>query len=287
MVDITYTAFCGVDCAACPDLTAGVCPGCRKTEWGDDPCPPVACCRERGIDRCGLCPDFPCAMMRDFYGESESHRQAGERMRALHEAEAQAPAPWRERRAGDCPVSRWSGGETRELAIAPAGARYAARDFLWRVSSATVELEESDFTLLPDYERWISTLEGEIRLRHGDGAEIRLLPLQVHRFDGAAATRSRGRCRDFNLMLRKGRAAGTMEPLCPKETPLEIPGETGETRLLFCAAGRCSVQGAGAQTALEPGDSLQTDGPAALRVLAQAPGTALLLCRIREIRAEG
>jgi len=85
MVDITYTAFCGVDCAACPDLTAGVCPGCRKTEWGDDPCPPVACCREEGIPLCGLCPDFPCAMMAEFYGESDSHRLAGERMRALSE----------------------------------------------------------------------------------------------------------------------------------------------------------------------------------------------------------
>ena len=190
-------------------------------------------------------------------------------------------------RPADYVTTQWSGGTTTQLTIAPENAVYADRDFLWRVSSATVELEESDFTSLPDYERWISTLEGEIRLRHGEGAEIRLLPLQVHRFDGAAATRSRGRCRDFNLMLRKGRAAGTVEPLRPGETPLEISGETGETRLLFCAAGRCSVQSAGAQTVLEPGDSLQTDGPAALHVLAEAPGTALLLCRIREVRAEG
>jgi|GEM_PF-1199359 len=76
-------AYCGVDCAACPDYAGKKCPGCRQTEWGDDPCPPVACCREKGIIFCGKCSDFPCRMMREFYEESDSHRQAYERMRAL------------------------------------------------------------------------------------------------------------------------------------------------------------------------------------------------------------
>ena len=48
---------------------------------------------------------------------------------------------WRHLTAADYRSSRWSGGTTTELAIAPAGADYGARDFLWRVSSATVELE--------------------------------------------------------------------------------------------------------------------------------------------------
>ena len=47
-------------------------------------------------------------------------------------------------------TTSWSGGTTTQLTIAPAGAVYADRDFLWRVSSATVELDESDFTALPD-----------------------------------------------------------------------------------------------------------------------------------------
>ena len=53
----------------------------------------------------------------------------------------------------DFVTSTWSGGTTTQLAIAPEGAVYAERSFLWRVSSATVELETSDFTPLPDYNR--------------------------------------------------------------------------------------------------------------------------------------
>ena len=33
-------------------------------------------------------------------------------------------------------VSQWSGGTTTQVAIAPEGAVYADRDFLWRISSA-------------------------------------------------------------------------------------------------------------------------------------------------------
>ena len=50
-------------------------------------------------------------------------------------------------------TSRWTGGETREMAIWPAGSQYLERNFIWRLSSATVEQEESDFSSLPDYDR--------------------------------------------------------------------------------------------------------------------------------------
>ena len=49
-------------------------------------------------------------------------------------------------------TSAWSGGATTEIRIMPEGSRYADREFLWRLSSATVEVEESTFTALPDYD---------------------------------------------------------------------------------------------------------------------------------------
>ena len=70
----------------------------------------------------------------------------------------------------DYRTSRWSGGETTELLIWPRDAVYGQRDFLFRVSSATVELNESTFTALPDYHRLIATLEGTITLCH-DGMD--------------------------------------------------------------------------------------------------------------------
>lgn len=107
-------------------------------------------------------------------------------------------------------VSQWSGGTTTQVAIAPAGAVYAERDFLWRISSASVDLDESDFTALPDYHRWISTLKGGMTLSHEGGEKIVLAPYEVHQFDGGVDTHSWGRCTDFNLMLRKGKCLGVV-----------------------------------------------------------------------------
>ena len=79
-------AYCGVDCSACPDLASGKCPSCRKTVWEEgDECMPVACCKKRGVSFCGECPVFPCGDMKEFYEESEGHREAFDRMRVLGE----------------------------------------------------------------------------------------------------------------------------------------------------------------------------------------------------------
>ena len=75
--------------------------------------------------------------------------------------------------------AQWGGGEAIELAITPERARYAARDFLWRVNSATVELDESDYTPLPDYERLITPLRGDMVLQHGSGEPATLRPYEI------------------------------------------------------------------------------------------------------------
>lgn len=146
----------------------------------------------------------------------------------------------------DFVVSRWSGGFTTQLWIAPEGAVYGDRDFLWRVSSASVELDFSDFTPLADYHRWITTLDGSITLTHDGGAPIRLSPYDIHDFDGAAATSCLGRCRDFNLMLRKGQCRGAVR--CLRLSGEAVVGpELGPdplfphcTLLIYCGSG-CGV----------------------------------------------
>lgn len=32
-------------------------------------CPFAACCRKRGLDACGDCPEFPCAMLAEYRGK--------------------------------------------------------------------------------------------------------------------------------------------------------------------------------------------------------------------------
>ena len=188
-------------------------------------------------------------------------------------------------------TSVWSGGTTTQLAIFPPEAKYADRDFLWRVSSATVDLEESDFTALPDYDRLIATLRGEIVLTHNGGAPLTLRPYEVHAFSGGDATHSVGRCTDFNLMLRRGRASGTMEALhlagSAQTSPAKGRGsavsgaeegcrplEADETLLLYCAAGSCTA----GDIPLRTGETLLCTDPIPLTLTGAAE---LMLCRIK------
>ena len=145
-------------------------------------------------------------------------------------------------------ISAWSGGTTTELGIGPEGSRYADRDFLWRISSATVDLEESTFTALPDYDRIIMTLEGEIDLCHNGGEWIRLKAFETHSFDGGDETVSRGKVVDFNLMTRKGAAGGVMIPLVFPEDGTTIEGaevlpemETYKEIMIYCHRGPVTV----------------------------------------------
>lgn len=167
--------------------------------------------------------------------------------------------------AKDYVVSAWSGGITSQIAISPAPARYADRAFLWRVSSASVELEESDFTALPDYRRLIAPLRGAMELRHNGGAAVVLEPYQVHGFSGGDITHSKGRCTDFNLMLRRDRADGSMEALRLPEGGENWSPDPKAEELLFCCAEGTVVVGT---VKLQEGESLylERDEVPALRL---------------------
>lgn len=134
----------------------------------------------------------------------------------------------------DYRVSMWSGGTTAQLAIYPETEEYADRNFLWRISSATVDLPESDYTALPDYDRFITPLNGQMILTHDGGSETDVKPLTIHEFDGAAATHCVGMCTDFNLMLRKEKAQGFMQAVTlDSENGILIEPLTKEQTMLF------------------------------------------------------
>ena len=149
----------------------------------------------------------------------------------------------------DYVTTTWSGGTTTQLAIAPEGAVYADRDFLWRLSSAGVELEHSDFTPLPDYNRLISVLHGELEMKIGDGARFGLEPFTLRSFDGGVPVESWGKCTDYNLMVRKDKCQGIAQSValsdgatCRWTAPLAAPQEgTACTLALYCVQGGVSL----------------------------------------------
>lgn len=164
-------------------------------------------------------------------------------------------------------VSRWSGGTTTQLAIFPPEAVYAERDFLWRLSSAVVELPESDFTALPDYDRILMILEGELALCHDGGEEYTLGALEQTAFDGASHTYSRGQVTDFNLMMRKGKMTGRVEAkkLTASGKWRDALSSDYAFHLIYCIAGDASVEINGEEVPLAKGDALllENDGDAA------------------------
>jgi hypothetical protein len=107
-------------------------------------------------------------------------------------------------------VTEWSGGTTSELFIYPGGSDCASRNFDLRVSSATVDAEESVFSDFTGYTRHITPICGVMRLSHETrdgsacGGEVELSPGRAYTFDGGARTLSRGVCVDFNLIHRAG-----------------------------------------------------------------------------------
>ena len=159
-------------------------------------------------------------------------------------------------------VSRWSGGTTTQLAIFPPQAVYADRDFLWRLSSAVVELPESDFTPLPDYDRILLILDGELTLSHDGGEEYTLHTLEQTRFDGASHTYSRGQVTDFNLMMRKGRCTGQIGVRKPKSNCGygEVLSEEYDTRLFYCVSGEITANIGAELFHLSAGDALLLEG---------------------------
>lgn len=116
-------------------------------------------------------------------------------------------------KAEDFKTSKWSGGSTTELYIHPSAATYAAGNFSFRISSATVEIENSDFTILPGVSRQLMVLKGSIKLSHKNHHEMQLNKREIDCFDGNWETSAVGTCVDFNLMT-KGNTSGKISSVC-------------------------------------------------------------------------
>ena len=185
---------------------------------------------------------------------------------------------WKLLNKADYVTTSWSGGTTTQLAIAPEGAVYADRDFLWRLSSATVELDHSDFTPLPDYHRFLAVLDGEIQLKIDAAEPFPLAPGRVVEFDGGVPVESWGRCVDFNLMVRKGKGQGTVSVL---SGPCEKDWNPGPGDLaLYCVSGGVRLPDFGVEA--QAGQALLCRGFAGGPVKLVCEAGLVMLASVRE-----
>ncbi len=102
----------------------------------------------------------------------------------------------------------WSGGTTTQLFIFPPEARYDQRNFLFRVSTAEVKIEQTVFTSLPGFKRKLMLLNGSLAVNHKNQYSKTLNKFEQDEFDGGWETSAIGKVTDFNLMLARGKEGG-------------------------------------------------------------------------------
>jgi hypothetical protein len=176
------------------------------------------------------------------------------------------------------------GGHTTEIATFPAGSDFAS--FIWRVSIAEV-VQDGPFSPFPGVDRSLVLLAGGgIRLT-GDEAPIELRtafePIDFSGESSLHCSLPAGPVRDFNLMVRRGAARGTIV-VC------RHGGGTiaaADACVCYAATGatQCTLEGH-APIALAPSHTLvHTSGTGtaapALRVHPLAAGAIALVAAIR------
>ncbi|CAH1232266.1 hypothetical protein PAECIP111891_06979 [Paenibacillus allorhizoplanae] len=140
-------------------------------------------------------------------------------------------------------TSAWSGGTTTQLAIYPEHTDYNKRDFIWRISTASIQDEQSQFTCLPEFWRKLMIIEGEVILEYEGSHRVGLKPYEQESFSGGWVTRSMGKVIDFNLITAAG-CRGELEALFIKEgTSHEIASRKDDefsqvTEAFYCTEGR-------------------------------------------------
>src|ERR1017187_5397891 len=107
-------------------------------------------------------------------------------------------------------TNTWQGGTTTQLTIYPKNSLYKNLDFIFRISTATIDVAQSTFTSLPNVAREIMVLEGELAIQHKNHYNKQLNKFDTDSFSGDWETISMGKATDFNVMTR-GRARASVD----------------------------------------------------------------------------
>lgn len=159
-------------------------------------------------------------------------------------------------KTSDRKTIQWASGTSTEIFIYPSNGDFATRNFTFRISTATVEAEESTFTFFEGITRHLMILKGNLELIHEGRYTKQLAPFEQDTFFGEWPTKSKGKVTDFNLMLKNG-ATGSLEAirLAAGET-YELDSFSDSYSFLYLVDGTAQV----GAIQLEAGDLVQFNG---------------------------
>ncbi|MDR1781652.1 MAG: HutD family protein [Bacilli bacterium] len=101
----------------------------------------------------------------------------------------------------DLTQENWSGGKTKQIYIYPETALYKNKDFLFRLSSASIEEQPSTFTLFLGYTRYLCMLDNSLSLKINNKS-INLEKNEIIKFHSEDDVISSSIGNDFNLMIK-------------------------------------------------------------------------------------
>lgn len=100
----------------------------------------------------------------------------------------------------DSTCSIWSGGLTYEFMIYPKTANYTDRDFVFRISSATIEKVPSEFTQFKGYYRYLVMLDNSLNIEVNKEKKI-YEKYEIMEFNSGDEVTSYTKGTDFNWMV--------------------------------------------------------------------------------------
>lgn len=161
----------------------------------------------------------------------------------------------------------WASGTSTEIFIYPSDGSFTERNFLYRISTATVEAEESTFTFFGGITRHLMILKGELELIHEGRYTKHLKPYDQDTFSGEWSTRSKGKVTDFNLMLKDGATGSLTHHRIEANESLSITAKTNDY-FIYLASGTATL---GNRNTANAGDLLRIENGSELTIRAEEP----------------
>jgi environmental stress-induced protein Ves len=134
----------------------------------------------------------------------------------------------------------WASGTSTELFICPPDGDFQTRAFDFRISTATVEAEETNFSDFSGLTRILLILKGKLTLIHEGRYSKELDTFDQDRFDGSWNTRSKGKVQDFNVMFNENYDASVLHLALQANKSLEIALDESKT-FLFVFSGKYEI----------------------------------------------
>lgn len=179
-------------------------------------------------------------------------------------------------------TKKWDGGTTTQLYIYPENSNYTDRNFLFRISTATIETDESTFTILPEISRRLMILDGEIRIEHVGKYSKILKKFEQDEFSGDWETKSYGKATDFNLMT-KGKTSGSIESIqLNQEQVITIEFTKNDNiTLLYAFKGSFYLQNGKEKESIEKGDVYLINNNDCINAeIMSLSNSVIIICRI-------